>query len=138
MEIERAQRQWFGAHPGILQWHTRIRDQVTRHRFVENKFGYRWYIFDRIETIIPEAIAWIPQSTVSVVINKIWMNIHTFLPEVQILMQVHDSLPGQFPTSLANTILPKIRECASILVPYNDPLYIPVSIHTSEKSWGDC
>lgn len=137
-ETERAQKIWFGAHPGIPRWHDRVIAQVKSRRYVENKFGYRWYIFDRIDSIIPEAIAWLPQSTVSNVINKIWQRIDTELPEVQVLLQVHDSLPGQFPTRLKAELLPKIRECARIVVPYDDPLVIPVSIKTSEKSWGHC
>jgi uracil-DNA glycosylase len=137
-EIDRAQRIWFGAHPGIKRWHDRVKTQVTTRRFVENLFGYRWYVFDRVDSIIPEAIAWIPQSTVSIVINKIWMNVYCNLPEVQILMQVHDSLPGQFPTSRASELISKLREQSQILVPYPDPLIIPVSIKTSEVSWGDC
>lgn len=137
-ETERAQRIWFGAHPGILTWHKRVEAQVRGRRFVENKFGYRWHIFDRVDQILPEAIAWIPQSTVSIVINKIWMKIYELLPEVQILLQVHDSLPGQMPTHRVPELLPRIRELASIVIPYEDPLTIPVKISTSEKSWGHC
>ena len=97
-EVDRAQQIWFSAHPGIKRWHDQVKAQVTRHRFIENRFGYRWYIFDRIDSIIPEAIAWIPQSTVSIVINRIWSAIYNTLPEVQVLLQVHDSLAGQLPT----------------------------------------
>src|ERR1700752_21439 len=135
-EIERAQRIWFGAHPGIKKWHDRVRDQVVQRRYIDNRFGYRWFIFDRVDSIIPEAIAWIPQSTVSIVINRIWTNIYQNLPEVQIAMQVHDSLPGQMPTPRVNELLPKLREQSQILIPYDDPLIIPVSIKTSEVSWG--
>lgn len=137
-EIERAQNIWFGAHPGIKTWHQRVELQIRKYRFVENKFGYRWYIFDRIEQALAEAVAWIPQSTVSIVINKIWERIYRELPEVQILMQVHDSLPGQLPTARLLELLPRIQECAQITVPYEDPLVIPINIKTSEKSWGDC
>jgi DNA polymerase len=137
-EIERAQNLWFGAHPGILQWHQRVIAQLSSKRYVENKFGYRWYVFDRIDSIVPEAIAWGPQSTVSIVINKIWERIYRELPEVQILMQVHDSLPGQMPTHRVAELLPRIKDLAKVTVPYDDPLIIPISIHTSEKSWGDC
>src|SRR5208337_751974 len=133
-EIERAQRIWFGAHPGIKTWHERVRTQVLKHKYIENRFGYRWYIFDRPETIIPEAIAWIPQSTVSIVINKIWMNIYENLPDVQVLLQVHDSLCGQF---LENP-LDQLKQAAQVVVPYEDPLIIPVGIKTSQVSWGDC
>lgn len=137
-ETERAQKIWFGAHPGILKWHRRIEDQVRLRRFVENRFGYRWYIFDRLDSILPEAIAWIPQSTVSVVINKIWMNLYENLRDVQVLMQVHDSLVGQYPTSLQGIMPILIESFAQIIVPYDDPLTIPFTVKTSEVSWGDC
>jgi DNA polymerase I-like protein with 3'-5' exonuclease and polymerase domains len=137
-EIERAQRIWFGAHPGIEQWHGRVQREISSRRYVENRFNYRWHIFDRIDAILPEAVAWIPQSTVSICINRIWQRIHRDLKDVQVLLQLHDSIPGQFPTSKAAELLPKIREMSRITIPYDDPLIIPVSIKTSTISWGDC
>lgn len=137
-DIDRAQKIWFGAHPGIKRWQGRIKDQVTKFRFVENKFGYRWYIFDRVDSIIPEAIAWIPQSTVSIVINKIWMNLYENVPEAQVLLQVHDSLAGQFLSKDKDYVVRKINENSKIVVPYEDPLVIPFGLKTSEISWGEC
>lgn len=138
-EIDLAQRRWFSAHPGILAWHERVINQVKRHRFVENRFGYRWYIFDRIdELLFPAAVAWIPQSTVGNVINRAWLNFHRELPEVQVLLQVHDSLAGQFPTHRRDTLLPRMQELSRIVVPYEDPLIIPTGVKTSTVSWGDC
>lgn len=137
-EVERAQKLWFGTHPGIERWHARVLDQVTKRRFVENKFGYRWYIFDRLDGVASEAIAWGPQSTVSIVINRIWERIYRELPEAQVLMQVHDSLCLQIPTNRVAELLPKLKELAKVTVPYDDPLVIPVSIKLSERSWGHC
>ena len=137
-EVDRAQKIWFGAHPGIKKWHERTEQQIQKHRFVENKFGYRWYIFDRIDMILPEAVAWIPQSTVSIVINKIWNNIYKNCPDVEVLMQVHDSLAGQFPTHKKTACLAAMKEQSSIVIPYDDPLIIPTGIGTSETSWGEC
>jgi uracil-DNA glycosylase len=136
-ETERAQKIWFGAHPGILDWHARVKHQISTRHYIENRFGYRWYIFDRIDSIIPEAIAWVPQSTVSVIINKIWMNIYETLPDVQVLLQVHDSLCGQYPIG-REALRDAIQECGRIVVPYEDPLIIPFSVKTSLISWGDC
>jgi DNA polymerase-1 len=136
-EVERAQAIWFGAHPGIKRWHDRIKTQVSRSRYVENRFGYRWYIFDRIDSIIPEAIAWIPQSTVSVVINRIWERIYSTLPDVQVLLQVHDSLAGQYPRDRLDLPL-RLAEASKITIPYEDPLIIPFNLKTSQVSWGDC
>jgi uracil-DNA glycosylase family 4 len=136
-ETERAQEIWFGAHPGIHRWHERVKHQINTRRFIQNRFGYRWYIFDRIDSIVPEAIAWVPQSTVSVVINKIWMNIYETLPEVQVLLQVHDSLAGQLPADKAD-LVGGIEAAGRITIPYEDPLVIPFSVKTSAVSWGDC
>lgn len=137
-EIDRTQRLWFGAHPGIQRWHNRVKDQVTRFRFIENRFGYRWHIFDRIDSIIPEAIAWIPQSTVSIVINRIWRALYDRLPAVQVLLQVHDSLAGQLPTAMGATLLPQMRSYSQIPIQYPDPLVIPTGIKLSDRSWGHC
>ena len=137
-EIDRAQKAWFSAHPGIAAWHQSTLDQITRHHFVQNKFGYRWHIFDRIDGALPEALAWIPQSTVGCYINRIWMNLYKNVPEVQVLIQVHDSLAGQFPISRREECLRRIQEEAQVVIPYEIPLIIPVGIKTSTVSWGDC
>ena len=137
-DAERMQTRWFAAHPGIERWHRRTEVQLKTKRFVSNKFGYRRYYFDRVDALLPEALAWIPQSTVACVINRAWVNIHKNVPEVQVLLQVHDSLAGQFPTNSAGNVVPKLLDAARVLVPYDDPLVIPASIKTSTVSWGDC
>lgn len=138
-ETERAQSIYLGTYKGIQKWQNNIIAQVNKHRFVENKFGYRWYIFDRIsDQVMPEAVAWIPQSTVSIVINKIWSAFYKNIPEVQVLLQVHDNLAGQFPTHRREHCLQQMKEHSQIIVPYDNPLIIPTSIHTSEVSWGAC
>jgi uracil-DNA glycosylase/DNA polymerase I-like protein with 3'-5' exonuclease and polymerase domains len=136
-EIDVAQKRWFQTNPGIAQWHLRTANQVRRFKFVENRFGYRWYIFDRTDEILPEALAWIPQSTVSNVINKIWMNLFLNLPKVEILLQVHDSLAGQFPDDGVDYAA-EIEHHAQIPIPYDEPLIIPFSVKTSKESWGSC
>jgi len=129
---------WLGAHPGIKQWHTRTENQLRKHRFVENKFGYRRYYFDRVEGLLPEALAWTPQSTVACVINRAWVNIDEQLPECQVLLQVHDSLAGQYPVHKRDMVLARMKELSTITIPYDDPLVIPVGIKTSTRSWGHC
>lgn len=131
------QRNWFGAHPGIPDWHSRIEQQLLTTRRVSNKFGYSRFFFDRIENIMPEAIAWIPQSTVGIVIDKALTNLESSgLAEV--LIQVHDSGVFQFPKRDFHQRLPKIREAMLIEIPYDDPLVIPVGLKLSAKSWGHC
>ncbi len=137
-EIDAAQKYWFSAHPGIKDWHLRTFEQINRHRFVENKWGYRWNIFDRLEALLPEALAWVPQSTVGILINRIWTSFYENIPELQVLLQVHDSLAGQFPTHRAHHILPLMAQHSKIEIPYDPPLIIPTGVKTSTVSWGDC
>lgn len=140
IEAARRTQEWyFKRFPKIKQWQERLIDQVYKRRMVQNVFGYRCYFFDRIEgTIFNQAAAWIPQSTVACLINRAYVKIYEELKDVQILLQVHDSLAGQFPLSkpeLADSIV----KLAEIELPYaGDPLIIPVGIKVSDKSWGDC
>lgn len=134
-EAEAMQRAWFRAHPGIKEWHERTEYLLQTERCVWNKFGYRMYFFDRVEGLLPEALAWVPQSTVACVINRGLFNIHTNLPQVNILLQVHDSLAGQKPVGQFDK---EIVEQMRVVIPYKDPLVIPASIKTSAESWGAC
>lgn len=139
-DAERTQKWYFERFPKIKIWQNNLKDSVVKKRMVQNVFGYRCYFFDRIEgTIFNQAAAWIPQSTVACLINRAYLAIYQTLPEVEILLQVHDSLAGQFPTSKSSFYETAIVKAAEIELPYaGDPLIIPIGIKISTKSWGDC
>jgi DNA polymerase-1 len=137
-EADRLRGRWFAAHPGIAAWHERTEAALRSTRSVANKFGYRRFYFDRVDGLLPEALAWVPQSTVAAVINRVWAEIVTSLPHVQVLNQVHDSLVMQWPASMPQ-LAQACLDCARrVVVPYDKPLVIPAGINVSEKSWGDC
>lgn len=135
---------WFSLHPNIKAWHYWIIREIQRTRTIRNKFGYRWILFGRVESIAPEAVALIPQSTTVNVIDKIMNriagdaqnNIPPEVPEVQLLLQVHDSLVGQFHKSCWPSVIPKLYNCTQIEVPYDDPLTIGTDFAASCTSWG--
>jgi len=132
------QERWFTLHPGISSWHDRIADDLAQTRTIYNKFGYRRVYFDRPDSILSEAVAWIPQSTVGIVTNKAWANLSSaFSSIIQVLLQGHDSLVFQLPSSLLLSLLPAIHKAFLIPIPYPDPLTIPVGIKVSGKSWGE-
>lgn len=141
-DAEKTQAWYFGRFKRIKKWQDDLKDQVFKRRMVENVFGYRQYFFDRIEgTIFNQAAAWIPQSTVACLINRAYVNVDSTLTDqhgIEVLLQVHDSLAGQFPTHLGDEAIRKIVDCATIPLPYSDPLVIPVGVKTSTVSWGDC
>lgn len=137
-ESEIANRNWFAAHPGIKEWHVRTEKMLKTEGMIENRFGARRYFFDRTDGILPEALAWQPQSMVAIYINKVWLKIDQELPVVQILLQTHDSLTGQVPIGMKNELEPKIINAARIEIPYPKKLIIPASANWSAQSWGDC
>lgn len=139
-EATKTQKWYFEKFPAIKRWQDNLKDSVLKRRMVQNVFGYRCYFFNRIEgNVFNEAAAWIPQSTVACLINRAYVKIYEELKEVQVLLQVHDSLAGQFPTHLGDWAVKQITEKCTIELPYEgDPCIIPVGIVTSQKSWGAC
>ncbi|HSW65371.1 MAG TPA: DNA polymerase [Dissulfurispiraceae bacterium] len=135
---EHGQKRWFQAHPGILDWHRRVEAQLQSTRTVANKFGYKRFYFDRIDSVFNEALAWIPQSTVAICINKTLKAVSA-RREIQLLLQVHDEIVVQWAYSLGLAPVEQINAIFnSIIVPYEDPLIIPAECKLSVKSWGDC
>ena len=129
---------WFEKHPAIKEWHARVEDDLYTKGYIENAFGYRCYFPGRVEAILSEAVAWCPQSTVANVTNRAYMNIHKRLPRhAQVRMQVHDELTGVIAKKDLRYTLPILRDCFKVVVPYPEPLIIPVGLKVSEKNWGD-
>jgi len=141
-QAEYSQNRYFQMYPGVKKWQERVQQKLITDRFVENKLGYRRFFFGRVDDKAHrEACAWIPQSTVACVINQVWLNIwETYGPSgiVEVLLQVHDSLMGQFLTDQQAAILPALETLGRVVVPYPKPLIIPMSIKTSMVSWGAC
>lgn len=137
-EVERIQKWYFGANPEIRQWHKELENQVTKRGWIENIFGYRKFFFNKREpTLMQIAAAWKPQSSVGILINKGMVNLRHNEPEVQVLLQVHDSLAGQFPKNKPHLRDSIVKNCM-IELPYPNPITIPVDVHTSDESWGGC
>lgn len=142
-EAEHFQRTWFHLHPGIKDWHERVAASLRASRSVSNRFGYRRIYYDRIDALLPEALAWIPQSTVALTTFYGAKAVDDALnangrERVQWLLQVHDSLVFQIRTDEIRSILPNVEKLLAVPIPYDDPLVIPWKIGTSAKSWHHC
>lgn len=137
-EAELFQRRWFSIHPGIKDnFHGRIQSSLRTNRTVRNRFGYHRIFFDRIDGCFPEALAWVPQSTVALTSFKGALALEKALPYVELLIQVHDSLVFQVPERYSHDVKPMI-DALRVPIPYADPLTIPWGIAKSSVSWGDC
>ena len=136
-EAEKAQDRWFTIHPGIKDWHNRVKNEIAQTRTVSNKFGYRIVFFDRPDSCLPEALAWVPASTVALVAHKAMVNVEETVDDVTVMLNGHDSLVFQTKEELWKAKLPEIERASLITIPYPDPLTIPVGFSVSGESWGD-
>lgn len=136
-EAQRFKHWWLNVqHPGIGGWHRRTEHSLRTRRGVENAFGYSITYYDRIDQLLPEALAWVPQSTVAIVSFLGAKNLRERFPWIQFLLQVHDSIVFQIPLDKTK-LLPQIQAALSVVVPYPDPLVIGSKLQISTKSWGD-
>lgn len=136
-EADRWQKKWFNLHPGIKRnFHGKVERALNSTKTVRNPFGFQRPYFDRPQQCFAEALAWIPQSTVALNTYLGAFQLEERIPEVEILLQVHDSLVFQLPLGTPHTS-DAIRAALRVETPYPDPLYIPWGLKRSEKSWGD-
>lgn len=140
-EAERFQAIWFEKHRPIKAWHNRTLLELSTRRYVENILGFRRFYFDRIENLLKEALAWIPQSTVGVstdlAVLAILADSELSRAGVQFLQQGHDSALFQWPTGHTNFVVPRMKEKIRVTLPYPEPLVFEGGLKLSDKSWGE-
>jgi len=139
-EAEAFQATWFAAHPGIHTWHRETEHALQTTRTITNAFGYRIVYFDRVDNLLPEAVAWKPQSTIGIVCARGGTQVYSNLPWVDFLLQVHDSLVFQIPYHcFTPSKLETIKRHLDVEVPYpNDPLVVPWELAASTENWAAC
>lgn len=138
-QAERFQRTWFKLHPGIEGWQLRTAAGLHQSRSVTNAYGYRIIYFDRIDAVLPQALAWLPQSTVAETCFRGILQAEDACPWVDSLMQVHDSFLFQVPVHRHPDGLIAVMKALRNAIPYKpEPLIIPWKMSSSHLSWGDC
>jgi uracil-DNA glycosylase family 4 len=138
-EVERIQIWYFKKFPKIKQWQERFVSRLHSRRQFQNIFGYKFFVLDRVGGTVPnECIAALPQSTVALIINHAYLNIHNNCPNIEILLQTHDSLSGQFPTALKDECFAQLKHESQIILPYPKPIIIPTGFKFSNESYGAC
>ena len=157
--VEACQRWWLcERHPELAVWHRRIDFELRSRKspVIFNRFGFRRVYAggDRQSNLLGQALAWICQSTTTICINKGMLNIDCGnemrqLPRcghcltchhsrIELLLQIHDSLLMQWPSNFVRdtSIISELRQQLDIVVPYDDPLHIPVDLKWSPRNWG--
>lgn len=88
---------YHSAYPGVRKYHEWIKGKLSKDRTLENLMGRKYMFLDRwSHQMFEAAFAFIPQSTVSDIINRrglipIYEDQDKYAP-VKILNQVHDSI----------------------------------------------
>lgn len=131
---------YYALYPEIKNWHRKVEDQLASTRTLVTPMGRKRTFFGRWGSdLIREAIAYVPQSTVSDVINAGIVSAYkTLLPGWQLLMQVHDSVVFQFPQNLDLKYVWKfIKYHFEFKIECNHKRFvIPITIKIG-KNWGD-
>lgn len=129
------QRIWLGKHPEIVQWHRRTEESLQTQRGVVNPFGFRRTYFDRIDGLLPQALAWVPQSTIAINCALGACQVRRALPWVRPRLQVHDSCVFLVPNHKRSELW-KVHEYLKVTIPYPDPLTIQWELKCSDTTWG--
>jgi len=111
--VEAFQEAYFSAFPGIPLWHQIRIEELQLKKGLTTILGRYREFHDRLsdEATWRKAIAFLGQSPTADLINKAMLRIDDELPEVQLLIQVHDSLLGQYPEEQEDELFPKVLSC---------------------------
>jgi uracil-DNA glycosylase family 4 len=108
----------------------KLKSPNGRERLFLNKWG---------DDLFKEAYAQIPQSVVSDQTKKAAMAVEKRIPEIQILMECHDSFLAQIPINMVDKVIPVIREEMESPIDFKDCslprgiLQIPCEIKMGEN-----
>jgi len=134
------QGRYFAAFPGILKWHNKIRMDLANGKPITTPLGRRCHFPGRAwdNDTIKSAVAYVPQSSIGDILNlgfyKIWLKydkcnvgshfIHEghFVPAIELLTQVHDSVLFQYDPAYEHIIIPLLQR----------ELQIPITINNEE------
>jgi DNA polymerase I-like protein with 3'-5' exonuclease and polymerase domains len=138
--VKAVQDYYFKVCPEILAWHSRIESDTRRYGYVRNIFGARFWNYDFNDPMwLNRMVAAIPQSSAAILVNKAFVALERAEKgeNIQVLMQVHDSLAGIYRAS-DTTAQERIIKYMEVEIPYKDKLIIPAALKTSKYSYGDC
>lgn len=136
--MENFQDRYFERFPGIPEWHQRVMTDLMVDGWLMTPFGRVRRFFGRPDddATIRKAIAFEPQSLISDIINTGLWRVWRYLPDVQILAQVHDAILIQYPADMENEIIPEVTRLLEVPIRVGDRTMV---IPTEAKvgwNWG--
>ena len=91
--------QYYAIYPGIKLWHMEVESQLRKSRILRTPMGRARMFFNRWgDELVKEGIAYVPQSTVSDILNLGIINADRAMPQGwEIILQQHDAVLMQVP-----------------------------------------
>lgn len=140
--IDDFQYRYFEAFPAIRLYHEWVRQQLADWGYIVTPFGRRRSFFGRPreDTTLREAIAYSPQSMTADEIDtgilQIWRKAKQF--DIQVLVQVHDSILAQVPVDAVNEAVPEMMKWmkAPIMLEHGREFHVPIEAKVG-FNWGD-
>lgn len=112
-EARRLLNAYFATYPGIKLWQMQVVSKLNRSRQLSTPFGRkRLFMGTFNESLKKEAYAYVPQSTVSDMLNTGLLLLHSQLPIVpgaELMLQVHDSVVVQCPPMAMSVVCDMIK-----------------------------
>lgn len=139
---EAFQSTYFGTFPGIPEYHRRCARELMATRKLITALGRERIFFGRPddETVIREAVAYRPQSTVADILNRALIKLWRLERElgIELLLQVHDAILYQYPEHLEDEIVPHIEQlCTFPIVIRDREMTIPVETKVGYMWYDD-
>lgn len=132
--IEQFQPKYFTAFPAHTEYHNWIKDTIRSVGVITGITGRRRYFMGRrdSEDTFREAVAFDPQASESVIVNTGMLNIWRHLPQVQLLMQGHDAIIGQYLEEQEDELIPQILKIVQhpVELLHNRTLLVPYDCNT--------
>jgi len=141
-EAKRLLNQYFATYPRIKLWHLKIEQELRRTRVLTTPLGRKRQFFNPWnKELIKEAYAYIPQSTVSDMLNmglvELYKDIEECGLDVQMVLQVHDSIVLQAREKDIDSVITLLHTYLERAIKLNGKsMYIPIDISVG-NNW-DC
>jgi DNA polymerase I-like protein with 3'-5' exonuclease and polymerase domains len=129
-------------HTGLTRWWNHTRAELLKSGTLHNLFGRPREFFEYLDSILPEAVAYVPQSTVGDLLNYGFLRCYhdpvLKALGVRYLMQVHDAIGGQVPEEHLAAAMTRMRQLMRIplLNPRGEEFIVPIEINIG-PSWGE-
>ncbi len=134
------QDRYFSAFKGIHKYHHWIAAELQRKQRLTTVFGRTRDFFGRPkdDDVIRSAIAFMPQSATADRLNLAMLRIWRYMPEVQLLSQLHDAVYFQFDENLDhNLIINKALNLINIPLTYNNRTFTVPGEAKIGRNWGN-